>query len=90
MTKKILLSSAVVAVTLMPIAAFAQSVDATYCGALVEKYEQYVDKNAGRVQQPQSLDARAGVEKCKAGDASGIPSIEKALRNAKIDLPPRG
>jgi hypothetical protein len=90
MTKRILFGSAIVAATLMPFAAFAQSADATYCSALVQKYEQYVDKNAGRVQQPGSLDARAGVEKCKAGDVSGIPAIEKALRNAKIDLPARG
>lgn len=90
MTKRILLGSAIVAATLMPFAAFAQSADATYCSALVQKYEQYVDRNAGRVQQPASLDARAGVEKCKAGDTNGVPAIEKALRNAKIDLPARG
>lgn len=90
MTNKMLLGSAVVVATLMPLAAFAESTDATYCTALVQKYEQYVDKNSGRVQAPQSLDARTGVEKCKAGDTSGIPAIEKALKNAKIDLPPRG
>ncbi|WP_295144710.1 hypothetical protein [uncultured Reyranella sp.] len=90
MMKKMLLGSAMLVATLMPMAAFAQSADATYCTALVQKYEQYLDKNSGRVQQPQSLDSRAAVEKCKAGDTSGIPAIEKALRNAKIDLPSRG
>jgi hypothetical protein len=29
------------------------------------------------------------VEKCKTGDTSGIPAIEKALKDAKFDLPPR-
>ena len=43
-----------------------------------------------RGQQPLSLDVRSGVEKCKAGDPAGIPVIEKALRDAKFSLPPRG
>ena len=79
---------AVVAVAL-PGVAFAQSSDAQYCAALVSKYEQYLDMSSKRGQQPQGLDARAGVEKCKAGDPSGIPEIEKALKDAKYDLPPR-
>jgi hypothetical protein len=82
---------AMVAVALfaLPAAAFAQSSDAQYCKALVDKYEQYLDMSSKRGQQPQGLDARAGVEKCKAGDPSGIPEIEKALKDAKYDLPPR-
>lgn len=88
MTRMISLCCAMVATTLLPVAALAQSADATYCAALVQKYERYLDTNAGRIQPPQSLDAKAGAEKCKAGDVSGIPAVEKALRNAKIDLPP--
>jgi NADPH-dependent ferric siderophore reductase len=42
------------------------------------------------VVQQQNVDTKAAVEKCKAGDASGIPAIEKALKDAKYDLPPRG
>ena len=81
----------VVAVALisLPAAAFAQSSDAQYWRALVDKYEQYLDMSSKRGQQPQGLDARDGVEKCKAGDPSGIPEIEKALKDAKYDLPPR-
>ena len=79
---------AVVAVAL-PGVAFAQSSDAQYCTALVSKYEQYLDMSSKRGQQPQGLDARAAVEKCKAGDPSGIPDIEKALKAAQYDLPPR-
>ena len=39
---------------------------------------------------PQGLEAREAVERCKAGDTSGISAIEKALENAKITLPARG
>ena len=73
----------------LPAAAFAQSSDAAYCKALVAKYEQYLDMSSKKGEQPQNLTAKAGVEKCKAGDASGIPAIEKALMDAKLDLPPR-
>ena len=74
----------------MPIAAFAQSSDADYCKALVAKYEQYLDQSSKKGEQPQNVAAKAGVEKCKAGDTAGIPAIEKALKDAKFDLPPRG
>jgi hypothetical protein len=79
---------AVVAVSL-PGVAFAQSSDAEYCGALVSKYEQYLDMSSKRGQQPQSLEARTAVEKCQAGDPAGIPGIEKALEDAKYGLPSR-
>jgi hypothetical protein len=61
-----------------------------YCKALVAKYEQYLDQSSKKGQQPQSVDAQAGVAKCKAGDPAGIPAIEKALKDAKFDLPSRG
>ena len=79
---------AVVAVSL-PGVAFAQSSDDQYCGALVSKYEQYLDMSSKRGQQPQSLEAKTGIEKCQAGDPSGIPAIEKALEDAKYSLPSR-
>jgi hypothetical protein len=77
------------ALLVVPVMASAQSADAAYCAALVTKYESYLDMNSTRSQQPQSVDARVGVERCKAGDPRGIPSIEKALKNARIDLPAR-
>lgn len=74
----------------LPAAAFAQSNDAKYCQALTEKYDAYLNMGQNKGQQPQSLDARVGIEKCKAGDtAAGIPPLEKALKDAKLDLPPR-
>jgi hypothetical protein len=80
----------VVAVALaFPAASFGQSKDAAYCAALVAKYEQYLDQSSKQGQQPQSVDAQAAVAKCKTGDTSGIPAIEKALKDAKFDLPPR-
>ena len=74
----------------LPVAAFAQSSDAAYCKALVAKYEQYLDQSSKKGEQPQNVATKAGVEKCKTGDTSGIPGIEKALKDAKFDLPPRG
>ena len=80
--------SIIVACTL-PAAAFAQSSDAQYCAALLKKYEAFLDQSQKKGEQPQNLAAKAGAEKCKAGDASGIPALETALRNAKLDLPAR-
>jgi len=74
---------------LLPTAAFAQSSDAKYCAALVRKYEAFLDQSQKKGESPQNLTAKVGVEKCKAGDTSGIPAIEKALQDAKFDLPPR-
>lgn len=78
------------AVLLLPMAASAQSPDAAYCSALVEKYERYVDTGTRRVQAPANVDAKIAVEKCKAGDTAGIATLEKALKDARLDLPPRG
>jgi len=33
--------------------------------------------------------AKVAIEKCRAGDTTGIADIEKALKDAKLDLPPR-
>ena len=79
----------VAAALAFPTAAFAQSSDAKYCTALVSKYEAYLDQNPRLGASPQGLDAKVGVEKCKTGDTACIPAIEKALKNAKLDLPPR-
>ncbi len=74
----------------LPGSASAQSNDAAYCAALSEKYTRYLGMDQGRGQQPQSLDARVAVQKCAAGDAAGsIPALEKALKGAMLELPPR-
>jgi hypothetical protein len=38
--------------------------------------------------QPGALDGQVAVEQCKAGDtADGIPTLERKLQDAKINLP---
>jgi hypothetical protein len=74
----------------LPFAAAAQSNDTKYCSDLSTKYERYLGQSLDRSPQPQSLDAKIAVGKCGAGEtAATIPVLEKALRNGKIELPPR-
>ena len=66
--------------------------DADYCKALGDKYQTYVSNmQSGRSPMPESADIRVAMDRCKSGDTSaGIPVLEQKLRNAKVDLPPRG
>jgi hypothetical protein len=68
----------------LPAAALAQGSDATYCKALAAKYREY---NKGA--DPQASVATAAAE-CDTKASSSIPVLEKALRDDKISLPPRG
>lgn len=79
---------AVAAISLPGIAS-AQSSDAAYCKALVDKYEHYLDMGSKRGRQPQTLEARISVAQCQTGDVRGIPGLEKALVDARISLPSR-
>jgi hypothetical protein len=63
--------------------------DDIYCQALAARYETYLDNWGRQGLPPQSAEARVSAEKCKAHDTGGIPGLEKALRNARIDLPSR-
>jgi hypothetical protein len=89
MTKILSVCALIATIFLTPFQASAQGGDSAYCSALSQKYQQFLDAETRGGRQPQSLDARAAIEKCKAGDMTGIPVIEKALKDAKIDLPPR-
>lgn len=90
MTARIMFPAMALAACL-PLAALAQSSDAAYFKALVEKYEAYLPNTTiDRTPHPDSVDGRMAVEQCKAGNAAAIPVLEQKLRNAKIDLPPRG
>lgn len=62
-----------------------------YCGELVARYDEYVNKN-GKRGGMQSTDVAANVAaaKCRAGDASDVAPLEKALKDAQVALPPRG
>jgi hypothetical protein len=75
----------------LPSFASAQSPDAKYCSALAIKYSGFLAAtNQQRPADPQTVNARAGIEQCRAGNtAVGIPLLESGLHNAGLDLPPR-
>lgn len=77
---------------LLPVGASAQTSDADYCKALTQKYEVYVSNmSVGRSPSPGTIDGNVAIADCKAGNtASGIPVLERKLRDAKVDLPSRG
>jgi len=88
MMMRILLSLAF----LLPTAALAQKGDAAYCSALAGKYQRYIgqDEAAHRARNPMATINNA-ISDCSSGKAaSAIPVLEKALQDAKIELPPRG
>ena len=62
-----------IALVSLPIAAIAQSSDADYCRALVAKYEQYLDMDSNRGQQP-------GASTCAAASRSARRAIPPAFR----------
>jgi len=79
---KILLGCAVVA---LPLAAFAQSNDVGYCQALSKTYRDTVT----RTQTP-NLIVPVAMSKCgTASNADAIAVLEKALQDARVNLPPR-
>jgi hypothetical protein len=83
----IALAKAVIAGTILisPFAAMAQSNEATYCQALIQAYRNSVPQTA----DPNAV-VPAAIAKCNAGDtATGIPVLEKALKEAKVPLPSR-
>ncbi len=71
--------------------ALAQGNDAAYCKALAGKYQALVaGVGSGRHgEHDQNADAKIAVDKCNAGDTSGIPVLERELTNAKVPLPKR-
>jgi hypothetical protein len=72
--------------------ALAQSSDAAYCQALAGKYQHYLGgTGSGKtVDEDNSAAAQIAIDRCKAGDYSGIPVLERELRNWKLELPSRG
>jgi hypothetical protein len=89
-TMSVAVGAMLAAAVLLPAVASANSSDVAYCNALVQKYERHLNIGSSKSRPPQGLEAREAVERCKAGDTSGISAIEKALENAKITLPSRG
>ena len=89
-TMNVTVATILAAAILVPSIAQASSGDIAYCNALVQKYERQLNIGSAKSRPPQGLEAREAVERCKAGDSSGISAIERALQNAKITLPSRG
>jgi hypothetical protein len=71
----------------LPGIALAQSNDAKYCQALIDKYR----ADVGTAGTSGGGDAvPVAIAKCQAGDtAAGIPVLEKVLKDNKVTLPPR-
>jgi hypothetical protein len=69
--------------------AMAQGNDAAYCQALTSKYQSYVAglSSGKHGEGDQNATANVAIDKCKAGDFSGIPVLEQQLRANRIDLP---
>ncbi|MBN9086324.1 MAG: hypothetical protein J0J01_05410 [Reyranella sp.] len=76
---------------LLPVAASAQQADSAYCAALATQYQRYVgDSAAAHRGQQRDATVDTAITQCSTNSATAIPVIEKALKNARIDLPPRG
>jgi len=89
-TMNVTVGAMLAAAILLPSMAQANAGDVAYCDALVQKYERHLAGGSAKSRPPQGLEAREAVERCKAGDPSGISAIERALQNAKFTLPSRG
>lgn len=75
----------------MPAIAWAQSADTNYCNALSATYLKYVNNpGTGRGNQPASATVSEAQGQCAANPAAGIPVLERALKDARVNLPPRG
>jgi hypothetical protein len=72
-----------------PVSAFAQSADATYCKALGDKYQEYVQGTGRRGEAAPNVSSDIALSKCQTAPAEAIPTLEKVLRDAKVTLPPR-
>jgi hypothetical protein len=74
----------------VPMAASAQGNDFAYCQALAAEYQKYYVKTSGHEIRPGPIDGNIAADQCRAGNTAGIPVLEKKLRDAKVNLPPRG
>lgn len=92
MTKSRLLAAVVLALPGFGLtgAALSQSGDVAYCQALASKYQRYVvgSSGSGKMATP-NISVETAATKCNSDAARSIPVIEKALRDAQIDLPPK-
>jgi len=73
----------------LPAAALAQSADTTYCRALSATYNKYVNNPSNARGKPPVAKVGRAQSQCDDNPAAAIPVLEKALRDARISLPPR-
>jgi len=75
----------------LPATALAQSADTAYCQALSARYDKYVNNpGTGRGNSPPLAGITKAQSQCDSNPAPAIPVLEKALRDARVGLPPRG
>ncbi len=73
-----------------PLAALGQSNDTAYCNKLSDTYNRYVGaESQHRGRAPDTASIETAISHCQSDPATSIPVIEKALKDAKVDLPPR-
>jgi hypothetical protein len=87
-----ILSIGVMAGLVLAMPPAARADDAAYCQALIAKYQQYLAGYGSSRHSDIDLNANAriAIDRCNAGDLSGIPVLEQQLKNARISLPPHG
>lgn len=72
----------------LPVSALAQ--DTAYCSALAQKYQTYIGSNdSSRRSQQRDANVDTAISQCASNSAAAIPVLEKVLKDAKVDLPPR-
>jgi hypothetical protein len=74
----------------LPVCAGAQQGDAAYCSTLAQTYEHYVGNASAHRSQQRNATVDVAITQCRTNSAAAIPVIEKALKDARVDLPPRG
>jgi hypothetical protein len=74
----------------LPFSTVAHADDAAYCQALAAKYQAALVKSSGHNPNPGTADGNVAAYQCSQGNTSGIPVLERKLRDGKIDLPARG
>ncbi|HTR83803.1 MAG TPA: hypothetical protein VMI56_04960 [Reyranella sp.] len=82
-------ASLLLSFTLLAPAAMAQSPDSKYCSALAEKYDAYIDTQGDKGGAATPIAIVTAVGKCTSDPVAAIPVLEKALKAARLDPPPR-
>lgn len=78
------------AIALLPMLAAAQSDDAAYCAQLSSLAQRFVGGAGGDGRSMPDLATTVAIEECRKGNyATGIPHLEKRLRDVRVTLPKR-